>query len=372
MELDFDKEMNALISQMAKADISASDNGSNVRSSHLDADEISAFAENALPEKARRKYTEHLANCDPCRKSLSELVLLNAEVPVEAAEVVEIRTVEASVPWYRKLFVFPGIAYTMGGFLLIFAGFTAFIVLQSYRSGGSELVQNTAPAKSNSGRPANVNTAAANTNADAAANAAPEFGDVAAKREETLPSVAQDERTRDSGPLPGKIPSVEPVESDSSESRKDRDMGIDGMVADKGAQPLSKDDVPADAKVIAGSEVAELSNVPAKPSASGSATSNAGRAKKEKVLVTRGGEDEEENDFGTALKRAADSRNVAGKTFNRRNGVWYDTAYENQKTTNVRRGTIEYRRLDAGLRATADKFTEPVVIIWQEKAYRIQ
>lgn len=42
---------------------------------HLDADELSAYAEDALPASARAHYTEHLADCTRCRKIVSQLAV---------------------------------------------------------------------------------------------------------------------------------------------------------------------------------------------------------------------------------------------------------------------------------------------------------
>ncbi|HEX5833506.1 MAG TPA: zf-HC2 domain-containing protein, partial [Pyrinomonadaceae bacterium] len=42
---------------------------------HLDVDELSSYAENALPAAARARYTEHLADCSTCRKLVTELSL---------------------------------------------------------------------------------------------------------------------------------------------------------------------------------------------------------------------------------------------------------------------------------------------------------
>src|SRR5689334_6854768 len=54
---------------------------------HLDADELSSYAQNALPEAARLRYTEHLAECATCRKIVGELSLslgaVAAAAPVE-------------------------------------------------------------------------------------------------------------------------------------------------------------------------------------------------------------------------------------------------------------------------------------------------
>src|SRR5436190_10750145 len=40
---------------------------------HLDADELSSYAENALPAAARARYTEHLAECASCRRVVAQL-----------------------------------------------------------------------------------------------------------------------------------------------------------------------------------------------------------------------------------------------------------------------------------------------------------
>ena len=50
-----------------------------IDSDHLDADELSAYAENALPAAARARYTEHLADCSRCRELV---VQLSSSVPV--------------------------------------------------------------------------------------------------------------------------------------------------------------------------------------------------------------------------------------------------------------------------------------------------
>lgn len=51
--------------------------------SHLDADELSAFAENALPVKARLRVTEHLSDCGNCRQTLALLSTLMVDGKVK-------------------------------------------------------------------------------------------------------------------------------------------------------------------------------------------------------------------------------------------------------------------------------------------------
>src|SRR4029450_2891280 len=74
MEVNFDKEMDALLRTALDRGVLVGDKPK----VHLDADAIAAFAENAVPEKSRIIYTQHLAECDPCRKTLSNLITLNA------------------------------------------------------------------------------------------------------------------------------------------------------------------------------------------------------------------------------------------------------------------------------------------------------
>jgi hypothetical protein len=66
------------------------------------------------------------------------------------------------------------------------------------------------------------------------------------------------------------------------------------------------------------------------------------------------------------------TRIAGGKTFNNRDGAWYDTAYRGQATTNVRRGSDEFKKLDSGLRSIANTLNGVVVALWKGKAYRIQ
>jgi hypothetical protein len=72
------------------------------------------------------------------------------------------------------------------------------------------------------------------------------------------------------------------------------------------------------------------------------------------------------------LEKSNEAISVGGKTFKRENNVWYDSTYRGQATTNVARGTNEYKKLDAGLRGIAENLGGTIVVVWKQKAYRIQ
>ena len=77
MKTDFDREMDSLLRAQARRDSAAltepggasslplqDDRASAAQlSAHLDADELNAYAENALPVSTRTLYAAHLADC---------------------------------------------------------------------------------------------------------------------------------------------------------------------------------------------------------------------------------------------------------------------------------------------------------------------
>ena len=86
MSSEFDKDIDSLLREGARRGHSAPAQWSATRhadggvratpsGAHLDADELNAYAENALPAAARAHHTKHLADCDDCRRSVTTLAL---------------------------------------------------------------------------------------------------------------------------------------------------------------------------------------------------------------------------------------------------------------------------------------------------------
>lgn len=349
MNNDFDNEIDALLRKSANAYLAGATDVI-----HLDADEISAFAENALPAAAQSRYTEHLADCDPCRKTLSEVILYNAESA--AAEPVRqvVAAPAAKSSWYQKLFSFPNLAYGMGALLLVFTGITAFTLLQPNRSGIDLAMANTAskeapPTFDSEAAPRLDDTleeAGANSNSESLSNS----------------SAVNPTPGTESGPLAGTLKDAAPGQD--SDSTADRPGSVltgrerDDKATDNRATELSsgvRSAPPAPAEPVT------TSRSPAKP--------------KKSTIITERGEsaDEEAVGLAEARKESSSFREVSGKSFNRKaDGVWYDSAYDNQRTTNIARGSNSYKNLDRGLRVIAEEFTETVVVVWGTRAYRIK
>ena len=95
MKQEFDKEIDALLRRRAGTDAvrwrredARPASPPQEESAHLDTDELSAYAENALPASARARYVTHLADCDVCRKivvTLSSAANVAGELEKSAA-----------------------------------------------------------------------------------------------------------------------------------------------------------------------------------------------------------------------------------------------------------------------------------------------
>ncbi len=381
MELGFDKEIDALIrKKLAGRGVLVGDTDNN---GHPEADELSAFAENAMPENTRRLHMAHLADCDRCRRILSNLIVMNAEA--ETAFIAAPGVLETAAPWYRKLFLFPNLAYVMGGLVLVFGGMLGFVVLQNNMGdsaavskvadvpAGSMLVEEEPYFSSNSTANATAsNTANAmgfNSNSSVSANKSISNGMAAAS-----PRVA--------------------MEDELSGSKGVSGLSIDGVTSGDlkpaaAPQPLLPP-APKDADLA----VADLAAKEDDKSESRNEKMDSGlvdskkRAEESKQLS----ETQQMKDRGKALAKTGPSRSsaqqfpnrndnnneiaevrqVAGKNFQFRSGAWYDNAYRGQNTNNVRRNTDEYRKLDSGLRAIAESLYGTIIVVWKEKAFRIQ
>lgn len=347
----FDKEIDAIL-RKARGGESAVLNGS-----HLDADEIAAFAENALPEKAKPLYIKHLADCDRCRRILSSIISLNAEAEEIPAFVVarEIQTAPV-LPWYRRLFAFPNLAYSLGALVLVFGGLIGFIALQS----GSELnisqVSNK-PFESKSAPVANTaNNTAATSNATAATNTTP-------ANMQPNSNSATVYSSNSTANIPSNVAAVSnsPAEKsvNSSKERKQQDAPV---VAENELSQQPQATPNAESRDENVEEELKTRRVP-------SPVKKVEPKDDDRALKNQSDEEKPNSASGTT---SGETMNVKGKTFNRRNNIWIDSEYRGQSTTNITRGTEDYKKLDQDLRQTVERLGGTVVIVWKTKAYRIQ
>ena len=338
---------------------------------HLDADEISAFAENTLPETAKQFYMAHLADCDACRKKLSSLILLNAESEIGNVHAEEIVHISSAIPWYRKLFVFPNLAYTMGALVLVFSGIIGFTVLQNLNtSQNSEVSQSSERPNDTKETSSDGIAVLPETGSADAANMASNTNKASVFSSNVTTNtvsntVASNSNIKPNAPTkpivaPNATPQDKmPREDDLAVAKDETKTQLDGVSA--GSVSENREEVKKETERRAEtSDAVKSAPIPPKP-AQPPVLDN-------KMKVDAPSTKARKN----SLESKPETTNVGGKTFNRRNNVWYDAAYNGQSTTNITRGTSEYKKLDKDLRLIVENLGGTVVVVWKEKAYRIQ
>jgi hypothetical protein len=384
MELEFDKEIDAMLRKTRAGGASTASSGA-----HIDADAIAAFAENALPSKTRALYFEHFADCDPCRKLLARSA---AWPPAESKNTAVSAAVTAvSAPWYAGIFRAPNLAMAMAVLVLLLGGVLAFLFVNRRSGDGNATVAgvmnsqtradgiSTAPAEepaaamSNSANSAVANTAAnAMSDTSAAANkpAAPPAAPGGRGPSEDQPASTSAEgftldgsessRTQPKTAAPPPAAMAQPPTPADERERKDD--------ADKEKQEAPAKGADRDAKMSARSETTANDSL----SRDGAPLAMK-KAGPNRNVGPRQGNVQENNVQGVQLGAgAARIKNAGGKKFELNDGVWYDTAYHGQATKNYRRSSADYQKLDAGLRSIASSVGGVVVIVWKGSAYRIQ
>ncbi len=384
MELEFDKEIDAILRR------AGSDSGVPVDADpklHLDADIIAAFAENALPDRAKMLYTQHFADCGRCRKQLSQVISLNTESGREPASAVVAPASAIAVPWYQQLFRSPGPALAMGVLALTFAGVLGYLVLQNsdsvknaeisqiskqepkpaYQSGTRDLAEDNVASNSASATPANSASLAANATA-----ASPN-----AMRKDNAPKSVQPNADSSKGAEPrlGKnsfqldgvemlevkpAPSTPVAPSPSSVSNEVKSVESDKAAPDQVIRKAQIEDLPISGR---------STHAPLLSDSSLSAPAAKMKARAVPVDDAARRQSDRENTNSAA---EVSTRSLYGKSFENRGGVWYDADYNGKGAKTVRRGTDEYKKLDSGLRKIADTLGGTVFIVWKERALKIQ
>lgn len=386
MELEFDKEIDAILRKAQPTrGVLVGDDPADPKK-HLDGDTIAAFAENALPEKAKLLYVAHFADCDHCRKQLSFVMQMNNEAAavVAPSPAVE-RAIEPTIPWYRRILKVPNLALAMGALVLVFSGVLGYLMMQKQTASNRAVVsQAEAPDR---GQPA-LNRQSGLSN-QTSANAMAPAANTAANSESVLqsgrgPNTESDNLgrldTAEKPAAPAKSGQFQPDGASGSENS----FNVDGQEAGR-AQTQTK---PAAPPPPVTTDTTASGIAMERDEKKGDAAKLKEESKDLEPAKQRSGENRGVRDMPRAASKIAPSRAglaqnqlssntpvtriIGGKTFNNRDGAWYDSAYHGQATANFRRDTTEYKKLDSRLRGIADTVGGTVVIVWKAKAYRIQ
>jgi hypothetical protein len=395
MKQETNNEMDLLLRRLSRRpDISVTNGNGDV--DHLDADELSAYAENVVPAAARARYTEHLAECTRCRELVVQLSSAAGVAPV-------VQTTRALGPsglrkFLASLFSPIVLRYAVPALgLILVAALGVFVLRQKKSEDGGSIAQNveaptptsiTTPSspepvqpargiidqskeQAAAGKPAQSSGSPSNQPAAAAPEAPATTGAVAdtsretsAKQEETQSVVAEapkpvttsDEYKRSAEaearkePSPNRYANEPPAEKTVNaakvEDRKKADAEIAQARADSSADKADK---------VQSFGVATVQ---------GGAIAKRSRGQRDDDEVEK-----DKNDAG-------ETKTVAGRKFRKRGGIWIDTVYSAPRvTTNLTRNSEQYRALIAdepGIKTIADELDGEVIVVWKGRAYHIR
>jgi Putative zinc-finger len=416
-----DKQIDVLMRRYAKAAPRMS------VTEHLDADEISAFAEGALPPATRARYVSHLADCDQCRKQASALAISSGAV---------VRTEESRSPaiegrsfWQvlAGMFALPVLRYAAFAAVVLIVAGVAFVAFRRPRNEAQMIAANepvnqqrdsavkppTGFQEGTAGnKQARTETRSASPSQLAAGNDQTAKSDTTSKLEdapakplpmkEAAPSEpAMAEKKAGQGEMAKALPSYAPlppgetVTQQKQEAYRQQSAGISGPrqqqkldSVDKFGQERERD---------ANKDAARADDLARKNTAPGSVASNqpppsprrpvdekakgpmrnmesntinrnenASRAEAPKTTSNSSSD-------RASTEEAPQTRSAGGKKFRRQGAAWVDQKFKSSMTLkSVSRGSDEFTSLDSGLRSIAQQLGGEVIVVWKGKAYLIK
>jgi hypothetical protein len=384
-----------------------------VATKHLDADELTAFAEGSLPAAARAGYVSHLADCAQCRKQVAQLGV-SAGVLRAESETVSLKPERTFWQVLTGLFSLPVLRYAaFGAVVLIVGGVAIFVARRSndptliaLNEPRADRTSAISPAASNSQttetkesttssgdsqepkqdqntKPDEIRLAkAAPTLAPPAtlsAPAAPVITDIAPKKSADV-DTAKTSPTYAPAP-PGEVQSKggekqiagvsgprqqQKVESFDKlgEQQRERDLAKDAERADDGRKNsgLFRQSQPSTANRAAD----EKAQGPMRNMENVASNRAANESRAEPPRAKRGADD-------STSTEEEQTRSVGGRKFRRQGSGWVDQKFTSSMALKtVSRGSEEFEKLDSGLRSIAQQLSGQIIVVWKGKAYLIR
>ncbi|MEA2207143.1 MAG: hypothetical protein QOE77_3919 [Blastocatellia bacterium] len=383
---------------------------------HLDADEMNALAENALPQALRSRYSAHLADCDSCRKLVSALSMNASTGTRFASDAAEVKPDRSSF-WQMlaALFSLPLMRYGIPALTVILLAVTAFVTLR--RGPGSEFLaqkKESPAAASSDGRIAITATPETTTSmAEAPAKpAAPTHGSASVPAPTPAPGLLGLDVPEKGGattmskaaptdyagaannvqiqqqpqyapepkaPINGRQDQYKDAPAAAAPAGQLAKSGSDLKLADKaGAKEneiSSRDADRGKTETLKTEEITRYSRdgLPVPPPKAINESKEKGgpsRARAETRSEMRGA-------GAASARRAEDSeqtRIVSGHRFRRGGNTWIDAGYDSARgLVTLSRNSEKYQKLandNAGLRAIVEELGN-VIVVWNGKQYRI-
>ncbi|HKS08511.1 MAG TPA: hypothetical protein VJS13_03125 [Pyrinomonadaceae bacterium] len=403
MRQETNKEIDLLLRRMSRQ------NGgsvSEVTEQHLDADEMSSYAQNALPAAARARYMEHLAECSTCRKLVTQLSLSLGATTAAAAPVETVVEPSALKKFLASLFSPLVMRYAVPALGLIVVAAIGFVILRQPREGGFVAQLDT---KQNQAAPDTATREAPasspNTVSDADSQKA-QAGQVAAPVTHPKEIAPKSDSVADgvsgSGPAPAPAPTPAATETTASapqpaaaaepppspktevwayrskteEKKKSEDEKKTDTVAKKESDQPTIDTTDTSISTAKANEPARDENRAAKPEDKRVDESKREALPAQGRAATMGGVSNVRRERAQEQKDDAETRTVAGRRFRKERGIWTDTAYDSStRTVAMARGSEQFRALVADepeIKKIAEQLDGEVIVVWKGRAYRIR
>ena len=406
-----DKQIDVLIRRYA------TEVGTAVESAHLDADELNAFAEGAMPAAARGRYISHLADCRECRRLASQLTISAGPTSsVLAADGDEI----AQQNWWRRFNIFLAPAtmrYAAVAVVLMAVVGIAFIVFRRPNPPASDLVAEGGPTQTpvkalqpsqSSASPAGEiaktsgtpfsgparSTADANSNQPGYATTKEAVMSPAAVSPKTGAETANAAKPasaaeRKAQPLLEQTPSYAPPPSAETERAENMTQAKQSL-SRTDPSGNDKNETYNKYKVLDRSRSAEAATdreEDRKRATTNVASPNKDKRDEQQVNGRRNTRNSNLSAGAADLRMESNSappsktetepstqpRSVGGRKFRKQANAWIDLKFKSSMSVrNVARGSSEFAALDSGLRSIAQQLSGEVVVVWKGKAYRIQ
>jgi hypothetical protein len=392
---------------------------------HLDADEMNAYAENALPEAARSRYFAHLADCETCRKLVTELTLAASVSNEGKARVaaLDIKPPTSWRKWLAAIFSPPVLRYGVPALALFAVVIVAIVATRSQRDSGSVALNKdesrySAPANVPSLKSETENTTAtgtaqnhSNSNvgvlsdqpvAQPGVSATPVPATSSPMEEDAAPSVSQEEVAR-SETSQAADAKTKAGEFGAGRKREQADVAAAPPTPASDSQVLAApapiderrdQDKPSEPKKTAGKD--NIDELPTNGRAASGAVVNKPEARDDRNVVggnattttARAAQNQARRrppaaaksvpaDMTTERERKESQPatvSVGGRHFQKQGNAWVDTNYNSSRpTTNIHRGSEQYRALVAdepGLRSITQQLGGEVIVVWKSRAYR--
>ena len=397
MKRETNNEIDLLLRRLGRQDGTARNVEASGDDRHLDADELSSYAQNALPAAARARYTEHLAECATCRRLVTELSLSLGAATASVAATHEPSGWKKFVAALFSPLVLRYAAPALGVIAVVVVGF---IVLRQQRQ--QEFVAQLQEAN----RPAPAAAPSSQTtptegfidqqkqeteSTNAKPSATKPKTEVVAGAANSVASadapVTKDERAIDEvkptvATTPAPAAPAKAADAEEPAAKTDTVAREQEQRKEKAADETAKAPAPASTRGFYSTEPAARTaqSAPKTESANtaGVGTATGGLARVRPGTAKRVEENKRDDDAARADTQYVgnETKTVAGRRFRKQGGIWTDTAYgSSTATVNMARDSEQFRALVAdepAIGTIAKQLEGEVIVVWKGRAYHIK